>query len=84
MIKSCITLVGVISTIVSALNAPIPRPTDDVANALGYGTSPVPTTAPSLPHDILKRQTGGSSIIGYYGPDNTCGYVSGILGKLKC
>ena len=82
MIKSYITLVGAVSSVAATLNAPIPRPTDDIANALGYGTSPVPTTAPSLPHDNLKRQ--GNSIIGYYAPDNTCGYVSGILGELKC
>jgi hypothetical protein len=83
MMKNCIILVGVITTLASALNAPIPRPTDDIANALGFGISPIPTTAPAVPHGLLKRQSASGSLVGYYAPDNTCGYVSGILGMSK-
>jgi hypothetical protein len=81
MIRSCITLLGVLSTTASALNAPIPRATDDVANALGFGTSPVPTAAPAVAHDLLKRDSGSDSLLGYMGPDNTCGYVSGNISE---
>jgi hypothetical protein len=79
MIKSSAVLVGLISTLTGALNAPIPRATDNIANALGFGISPVPTTAPAIPHEFVRRGAGGS-LLGYYGPDNTCGYISGIAG----
>jgi hypothetical protein len=69
--------------VVDALNAPLPAPTDNLANALGLGLGfdPVPTAAPMLPRDLVKRAGASPALIGYYAPDNTCGYVSGIQGK---
>ena len=80
MLTGSIALLGFGSAFVSALNAPIPRATDNIANAMGLGFSPVPTTAPIVPRDILQRQASSGSLLGYYAPDNTCGYVSGALG----
>jgi hypothetical protein len=79
MIKSSALLVGLISTLTEALNAPLPRATNNIANGLGYGTSPVPTTAPAIPREFVRRGTQGT-LLGYYGPDNTCGYISGVAG----
>jgi hypothetical protein len=79
-----IALLGFGSAFVSALNAPLPRATDNIANAMGLGFSPVPTTAPIVPRDILPRQAASGSLLGYYAPDNTCGYVGGVLSKFPC
>jgi hypothetical protein len=83
MFRQSFILVG-LSAIVDALNAPLPLPTDNIANAMGFGFDPIPTAAPMLPPNLFKRQaTGSGSLIGYLAPDNTCGYVSGALGMLK-
>jgi len=73
-----ISLVG----FASALTAPLPQATNNVANALGViGFSPIPTQAPAFHADLIKRQSSSGSLLGYYAPDNTCGYVSGIAGR---
>jgi hypothetical protein len=66
-----------------ALNAPIPRPTDNIANALGNGFSPVPTTAPIIHGGLIKRTSSSGSLLGYYAPDSTCGFVSGVGCKFQ-
>ncbi|KAF2673804.1 hypothetical protein BT63DRAFT_451858 [Microthyrium microscopicum] len=80
MTKLFFGLVAFGGVVVEALNAPLPLPTDNIANAMGF--SPVPTAAPMVP-DILKRAAGSGSLLGYYAPDNTCGYVSGIKASSK-
>jgi len=83
IMKSSLALVGILSTLTSALLAPLPRATNNIAFALGEGISPVPTAAPILPRDIFERATGSGALLGYYAPDNTCGYVSGLLGEFQ-
>jgi hypothetical protein len=84
MVKSSFALMGAAGALVQALNAPLPMPTNNIANALGMGFDPLPTTAPMLPRDLVERAGGSSgSLIGYYAPDNTCGYVSGISASVK-
>jgi hypothetical protein len=57
--------------------APIPRATYNIADGLGYGTSPMPTPPPNV-GKLAKRQSSQSSVLlGYYAPDNTCGYIDG-------
>jgi hypothetical protein len=80
MFRQSFILVG-LSAIVDGLNAPLPLPTDNIANAMGFGFDPIPTAAPMPPPNLFKRQAAGSgSLIGYLAPDNTCGYVSGVQG----
>ncbi len=62
---------------ISAMLAPIPRATYNIADGLGFGTSPMPTPPPDVP-DLRKRQSSPSGqVLGYYAPDNTCGYIDG-------
>lgn len=79
--KSIIVLLAVSSTFVSASVPLLPRATNNIALKLGFGYSPAPTTAPSLPVQALQKRAGSGSLLGYVGPDNTCGYVSGIKCK---
>jgi hypothetical protein len=82
MFRHSFILIG-LSAIVDGLNAPLPLPTDNIANAMGFGFDPIPTAAPMLPPNLFKRQaTGSGSLLGYLAPDNTCGYVSGVVGML--
>ena len=84
MVKPSIALMGAAGVLAHALNAPLPLPTNNIANELGMGFDPLPTTAPMLPKDLLKRAGSSSgSLLGYYAPDNTCGYVSGVQASIK-
>jgi hypothetical protein len=82
MLKQSFALVG-FGALVNALQAPVPSPTNNIANALGFGFDLLPTAAAMLPGDLLKRQAGSGSLIGYIAPDNTCGYVSGVQGTFN-
>jgi hypothetical protein len=84
MLTRSVALLSVaVAGIASALNAPLPLPTDNIANAVGLelGYSPKPTAAPIVPRDVFKRQSGTGSQIGWAAKDNTCGYVSGNSGR---
>lgn len=49
--------------------------------------SPRPTEPPRIPKGLdrlIKAQTRGSTVFTYsVGPDETCGYISGLPGKLR-
>jgi hypothetical protein len=84
MKTSSIALAGLVFGLTEAFKPVMPRATNALSNALGHGISPVPTSAPGVPegwHAGLMKRAGGGSLLGYYAPDNTCGYVSGNLRK---
>jgi len=61
--------------------APTNPAVDGVLNL--QGTTPKPTPAPLPRYLMNKRQgTASDSLLGYLAPDNTCGYVGGLLGEL--
>jgi hypothetical protein len=74
---SSLLLLLLASNPISAMLAPIPRATHNIADGLGFGTSPRPTPPPDA-SDLRKRQKSQSAILGYYAPDNTCGYIDGV------
>ncbi|KIW04557.1 uncharacterized protein PV09_04309 [Verruconis gallopava] len=79
-----IVIISAIARISYAWVDPKPSVTDAVAMkelGLARGFSPKPTTAP-MHRDLLRRQ-GSTQILGYLAPDNTCGYVDGIIGAVK-
>ncbi|KAF2103763.1 hypothetical protein NA57DRAFT_69973 [Rhizodiscina lignyota] len=79
-----------LSGVVTALDAQLPRATDAFEHlaSLAQGWTPMPTAAPAMRFDLVRRQdessgTGSGSFLGWYVNDNTCGYVGGSLGGMK-
>jgi len=62
-----------------------PAPTNPAVDGILnlQGVTPKPTPAPIPRYLMNKRQgTASDSLLGYLAPDNTCGYVGGLLGAL--
>jgi hypothetical protein len=57
--------------------APIPQQTLNIADGLGYGSSPKPTPAPDVGRLMRRQNSQSGALLGYYAPDNTCGYIDG-------
>jgi hypothetical protein len=69
---------GALSTAVNGLAYKGPVITNIAYPAI-VARNPEPTPPPSL-HELLKRQNIAETFL--VGPDNTCGYVSGLAGEL--
>lgn len=73
--------------ICEALVPYLPRATqiqDPLFNPLGF--SPRPTAAPKVPRELFYKRDFLSNSASYVlvAPDQTCGYVSGLPGKIRC
>jgi hypothetical protein len=83
---SLAAVASVAAVLVHAVPNAAPEPTlasENVYDALGW--TPAPTEAPSL--ELLRRGVGlvqrdltSGELIGYFGPDTMCGYISGAIG----
>ena len=74
------------ATLAFAIEFKEPQPTDAFADAFSklQGWTPRPTEKPVMRIDLHKRAATSSagSFLGYFAPDNTCGYVDGRLGLM--
>lgn len=73
------------SRLCQALVPDLPRATqiqDPLFNPLGF--SPRPTAAPKIPRELVYKRDFLSNSASYVlvAPDQTCGYVSGLPGKI--
>jgi hypothetical protein len=75
----------------AAVPGVLPAPTAAIHNAFSLnGWTPIPTDAPIF--DLFKRSSGigrrqvsasSGQLIGYFGPDATCGFDNGELGMFE-
>jgi hypothetical protein len=91
----CLLLAAVTATFqwrfATAVPGALPRQTAAVHNDFSLnGWTPIPTDAPIL--DLFKRKSGlgrrqvsasSGQLIGYFGPDATCGFDNGALGTFR-
>jgi hypothetical protein len=73
-------LFGGFAVLVIAMEPDMPKPTDNLAFEMALGMSPRPTDAPLVNGEFLRRQATSKSVIGFLGPDSTCGYENGLSG----
>lgn len=81
------------SSVLARLHLPRATSAEHVSDSLGFSARPTPPPNYELVkrklHEnihLAKRASTLSSgeFLGYIGPDNTCGYVNGQLGKETC
>lgn len=83
MVFNVLFLAALCTEVVSGLAFEAARATQH-AKELESGWTPAPTSAPRIPHELLKRQSSAASSFFastfLQGSDGTCGYLSGSVG----